>query len=376
MELSDPESRLGQAHGSEISLVNPGFLKTERVIDWLGGIEPVWMLLDFDSYCRLQRRPGEDHRAMHLGADLSAAEIAASPFVVNALTLLRMAEVQGSIKLTTSGNLARDVVTELDETCTWPTFDLELARSLTKVLNEADVWPLELLHRVAVEARLLRRKGRTLILAPNGRKALKAGGAQDLMSRLFEPSGASISATGTGIRFPPGRSPTSVSSPGACRSPRPHGRHRPGLPASPPSRSTACSMPSGIFRVRPWSCVSCASSRSSACSKPSTIWTRPIASCRDAGIAKPRCSIGSSRSTSRSSRPTASAIEPTRDLALGLPHCCLAIHDLCRLLSITRPASDDRSGVARIHPAAGLARTKPRTHAPRVSADHAFRVRL
>ena len=38
-------------------MVNPGFLKNERVVDWLGGIEPVWMLLDFDSYCRLQRRP-------------------------------------------------------------------------------------------------------------------------------------------------------------------------------------------------------------------------------------------------------------------------------------------------------------------------------
>ena len=167
-------------------MVNPGFLKNERIIEWLGGIEPVWMLLDFDSYCRLQRRPGENNRALHLAADLSAAEIAASPFVVNALTLLRMAETQGSIKLTTSGNLARDVVTQLAETCTWPTFDLGLVRSLTKVLNEADVWPLELLHRVAVEARLLRRKGRALILAPNGRKALKAGGAQDLMSRLFE----------------------------------------------------------------------------------------------------------------------------------------------------------------------------------------------
>ena len=166
--------------------MKPGFLKNARVMEWLDGIEPVWTHLEFDSYCRLQRKPDEDDRAMRLATDLRAAEALSSPLVANAITVLRTAEGHGGIKLTTSGNLSRGVVVELADACHWPTFDLELVRSLTKVLNAPDVWPLEMLHRVAVEARLLRTKGRALILTPKGRAALKAGGAGDLMARLFE----------------------------------------------------------------------------------------------------------------------------------------------------------------------------------------------
>ncbi len=167
-------------------MVNPGFLQSDRVIQWLGGIEPLWTHLDFTSLCRLRHKPDDTDRALAIAADLTPGEALASPFVANMAVLLRMAEARGGIKLTTSSNLTRAVVAELAETCTWPTFDLDLVRSLNKVLNEADVWPLELLHRVAIEGRLLRRQGRALVLAPNGRKALQEGGDGGLLKQLFE----------------------------------------------------------------------------------------------------------------------------------------------------------------------------------------------
>ena len=77
-------------HG--IGMVNPGFLKNDNVIEWLDGVEPYWSYLEFDSYCRLRRKPGEDDRALRLAVDLTAAEVHASPIVAATLRQLRMAE--------------------------------------------------------------------------------------------------------------------------------------------------------------------------------------------------------------------------------------------------------------------------------------------
>lgn len=172
-------------HREVSGMVKPGFLQNESVVAWLGGVEPYWTHLDFESYCRLRRNPDEDDRALRLASDLTAAEASASPIVVALLHLLRMAE-EKPVPLTSSGCLGRAAVVALAEIVNGPAFDLSLIRSVTKVLNEQDVWPAELLRVIAVDMRLLRRAGKTLVPTDRARKLLGAGGAGDLAARLFE----------------------------------------------------------------------------------------------------------------------------------------------------------------------------------------------
>ncbi len=167
-------------------MVNPGFLQQPSVISWLDGLEPAWVHINFDSYCRLNRRPEEEERAMRLATDLTADEARLAPFIAHTMTFLRLAEARDGIPLTATGNLARAVVAELADHCAWPAFDLDLLRQTSKVLDAADVWPLQLLESVAVSAGFLRRKHRKLVLTKKGLAALKSGGAGDLTARLFE----------------------------------------------------------------------------------------------------------------------------------------------------------------------------------------------
>jgi hypothetical protein len=180
-------ARSGTRHqvAEGITLVKPGFLQNDEVIAWLDGVEPIWGYLEFGSYCRLLHRPDEDDRAMQLATDLTPAEVLASPIVAAMLRLLQMSEA-ACAKLTPNGSLSRATVAELAEIVDGPVFDLALIRSVTKVLNERDVWPVELLRHAAMEARLLRRRGKLLVPTTKGQKLLSAGGAGELMALLFE----------------------------------------------------------------------------------------------------------------------------------------------------------------------------------------------
>ena len=166
-------------------MVKPSFLQNDEVIDWLGGIEPMWTNLELDSYCRLQRQPDEDDRAMHLATDLGESEGEASPIAIALLALLQMAGEKGGAKLTMGGSLSRAVITPITEICDGPAYDLALVRSVTKVLNEADVWPAELLRHVGTEVGFLRRVGQSLVLTRKGRSVASAGAGSDLVARLF-----------------------------------------------------------------------------------------------------------------------------------------------------------------------------------------------
>lgn len=166
-------------------MVKPGFLDNDSVIRWLGGVEPYWTYLDFQSYCRLRRSPDQDDRALRLTSNLTATEAGSVPIVAALLHLLHMAEAQ-PVSLTSRGCLPRAAVVELAAIADGPAFDLSLIRSVTKVLNEQDVWPAELLRVIALDMRLLRRAGKALVPTAKARKLLGTGGAGDLAARLFE----------------------------------------------------------------------------------------------------------------------------------------------------------------------------------------------
>ena len=55
-------------------MVAPGFLKNPGVIDWLGGVEPAWTLLTFESMNALRQEPSNENRALTLANNLTGVE--------------------------------------------------------------------------------------------------------------------------------------------------------------------------------------------------------------------------------------------------------------------------------------------------------------
>ncbi|SEH88826.1 hypothetical protein SAMN02799636_04295 [Methylobacterium sp. 275MFSha3.1] len=75
--------------------------------------------------------------------------------------LIEQAAAGDGLKLTATGNLSRADVRVLFDALSWPDYDKANILALNKVLNEADVGPVEITRRVAQEAKLLgRRQGR------------------------------------------------------------------------------------------------------------------------------------------------------------------------------------------------------------------------
>jgi hypothetical protein len=167
------------------TMVAPGFLDNPEVRRWLGGIEPAWTLLDFESLNALRREPSRDNRALSLANDLTADEIATSAVTRNTLILLRQAADGDGLKLTATGNLSRTVVAELASQFDWPGLDPAEVYRLQKVVNEPDFLPLFFVRQVAQFAKLVRpHKGR-LRATPLGRDLLTEEKRRVLQPILF-----------------------------------------------------------------------------------------------------------------------------------------------------------------------------------------------
>lgn len=166
--------------------MKPGFLNNREVVEWLGGVEPIWVCLDFDSFCRLQLSPDEPDAAISFAHNLSPAEALQAPVLRTALRMLEAADTPSGLKLTATGNLSRAAINRLISVCNWPTFELERVMRVTKQLNEADVVPLRYLRLLLTDLSLLKKKGAALVLTTKGRAALASGGAGDLLARMFE----------------------------------------------------------------------------------------------------------------------------------------------------------------------------------------------
>src|SRR5215470_11600173 len=100
-------------------MVAPDFLADPDVRRWLGGVEPAWVLLNFDSVRALRQEPSRENRALSLSNDLTDAEIAASAMARNTLILLERANKAEGLKLTATGNLSRSVVAEMVQRFQW-----------------------------------------------------------------------------------------------------------------------------------------------------------------------------------------------------------------------------------------------------------------
>lgn len=162
-------------------------LKHPRFRAWLGDVEPAWSLLDVSSLLALVNAPVRLDRPspIRLAVDFTADEVAASPAAYHMLKLLRLADAADGLKLTASGNLTRAVVADFATVLDWPDFDLAFVQGLCKVINEADVQPLQFLRLVAMRCGFLRKTRGRLVLTKAGRQMLAPGSPAALQAIVF-----------------------------------------------------------------------------------------------------------------------------------------------------------------------------------------------
>lgn len=80
------------------------------------------------------------------------------PLLSTVQLLIERAHANGGLKLTATGNLSRVDVRALFDVLSWPDYNKAMVLTVNKVLNEPDVWPVEISRVVAQEAKLLRRR--------------------------------------------------------------------------------------------------------------------------------------------------------------------------------------------------------------------------
>ena len=166
-------------------MVAPGFFTNPAVRRWLGGVEPAWTLLDFDSFCALKEEPSRENRTISLSKDVTDAEIKLSAVARNILILLERANEGQGLKLTATGNLSRNVVAEMVQRFQWLGFEPSELAKVGKVINEPDFLPLHLIRQLAQAAKLVRRYRGTLRTTELGNKIRSNEKRRALQAILF-----------------------------------------------------------------------------------------------------------------------------------------------------------------------------------------------
>ena len=166
-------------------MVAPGMLQNESVKRWLGGLEPAWTLLEYDSFQALQDPPSPTTGPIRLATDLTEDELKESAVARNALILLLAASAGAGLKTTSTGNLSRSVVAEMCNHFVWPEFDKAAAFEFNRVINEPDFLPLHFVRHVVQAATLLRRHRGHLKISSAGQRLIGAPNFRVLQAVLF-----------------------------------------------------------------------------------------------------------------------------------------------------------------------------------------------
>ena len=161
-------------------------LDNREIGRWLNGIVPAWSLLAPESFNSLQRPPSTARTAIRLAADLSINEVSTSPMARNALIVLEAAAKPPGLKLTSTGNLSRQVVAAMFDRLDWPGLERDVILQLHKVINEPDFLPLYFVRNLLEASRLVRTQKGHLVITTAGRKILDGSGLSALQAVLFE----------------------------------------------------------------------------------------------------------------------------------------------------------------------------------------------
>ena len=165
-------------------MVAEDFLQDPQIRGWLGGVEPAWTLLTFESLRALRHEPSAAQTAIRIANDLSVGEIAGSPVARNTLVLLRQAIERGGLPFTATGNLSRAVVAEMCKLIEWPDYDQADAFRLNKVINEPEFLPLHVVRQLAQAATLVRAQRGKLVATSLGKSMLSDAKQGSLLAIL------------------------------------------------------------------------------------------------------------------------------------------------------------------------------------------------
>jgi hypothetical protein len=161
------------------------FLTKPEVLRWLNGVEPVWTMLEFDSFNGLRNEPSASNRTIRLEPNLTTTDLSGSAITRNALVLLRRAIQTDGLKLTATGNLSRPVVAEMCEIIEWPDYDKQELFRFHKVINETDVLPLHFVHVLVQATKLSRTYRGKLVPTRLGKEMLVEERRGALQALLF-----------------------------------------------------------------------------------------------------------------------------------------------------------------------------------------------
>lgn len=142
-------------------------------------------MLEFSSFNALRHPPSPTSGPIRLSANLTPDELQTSAVARNAILLLRASAVGSGLKLTATGNLARNVVAEMVDVFEWPNFDKRQELRLHKVVNEPDFLPLFFVRHLVETAKLLRKHKGHLRITLAGRRLLKEGNIGAVQALLF-----------------------------------------------------------------------------------------------------------------------------------------------------------------------------------------------
>lgn len=159
---------------------------SDEVRLWLGDIVPAWTLLNRGSFAELVRPPSAGRSAVRLSSDLSREDAARSVMLRNALIILEAAAESPGLKLTSTGNLSRQVVAAMFDRLDWPGLDRNVILQMHKVINEPDLTPLYFVRNLLEAAGLVRKRKDHLVPSPAGRKMLDEPTHIALQASLFE----------------------------------------------------------------------------------------------------------------------------------------------------------------------------------------------
>lgn len=147
---------------------------------------PAWSLLSPVSFHALLSQGFGGQQALTISPTLTDVDVEDAPLLSATRLLIERAVTNDGLTLTAGGALSRADTRALFEALSWPGYDKAQVLAMNRVLNEADVWPVEATRLLAQTVRFLRRRERRLLATKAARAHLPAEASASLFGLLFE----------------------------------------------------------------------------------------------------------------------------------------------------------------------------------------------
>lgn len=123
--------------------------------------------------------------AIKLNDSLSLDELKGSRLLVNTRVVLWLMKELGPVKATSAGNLNRRFVGEAIRRMVLEPVYIAMVRTVSKAINEGDVWPLQEIRQLLLLFRLIRRYKGSFRITKKGEQLLEEDRAGELFAYLF-----------------------------------------------------------------------------------------------------------------------------------------------------------------------------------------------